>query len=133
MIGAGRLGSNVIGGLAEKGANLLVVDHNPDALSKLAAEGFATLYGDISDPEFAYSLPLNEADAIICTAQERGTNLVLLETLDRFGYEGQICLTAMDAPTAVLLQEHPRVTVIKPLKMAANSIVEALPNLRTRE
>lgn len=133
VIGAGRLGSNVIGGLAEKGANLLVVDHNPDALSKLASEGFATLYGDISDPEFAYSLPLNEADAVICTAQERGTNLVLLETLDRFGYEGQICLTAMDAPTAVLLQEHPRVTVIKPLKMAANSIVETLPNLRRRE
>jgi len=133
VIGAGRLGSNVIGGLAEKGANLLVVDHNPDALSKLASEGFATLYGDISDPEFAYSLPLNEADAVICTAQERGTNLVLLETLDRFGYEGQICLTAMDAPTAVLLQEHPRVTVIKPLKMAANSIVETLPNLRRRD
>ncbi len=133
VIGAGRLGSNVIGGLAEKGANLLIVDHNPDALSKLASEGFATLYGDISDPEFAYSLPLNEADAVICTAQERGTNLVLLETLDRFGYEGQICLTAMDAPTAVLLQEHPRVTVIKPLKMAANSIVETLPNLRRRD
>ena len=133
VIGAGRLGSNVIGGLAEKGANLLIVDHNPEALGQLAAEGFATLYGDISDPEFAYSLPLNEADAVICTAQERGTNLVLLETLDRFGYEGQICLTAMDAPTAVLLQEHPRVTVIKPLKMAANSIIDALPNLRTRE
>ena len=133
VIGAGRLGSNVIGGLAEKGANLLVVDHNPDALSKLASEGFATLYGDISDPEFAYSLPLNEADAVICTAQERGTNLVLLETLDRFGYEGQICLTAMDAPTALLLQDHPRVTVIKPLKMAANSIIETLPNLRKRD
>ena len=133
VIGAGRLGSNVIGGLAEKGANLLVVDHNPEALSKLASEGFATLYGDISDPEFAHSLPLNEADAVICTAQERGTNLVLLETLDRFGYEGQICLTAMDAPTALLLQDHPRVTVIKPLKMAANSIIETLPNLRKRD
>lgn len=133
VIGAGRLGSNVIGGLAEKGANLLVVDHNPDALNKLASEGFATLYGDISDPEFAYSLPLNEADAVICTAQERGTNLSLLETLDRFGFEGQICLTAMDAPTAVLLQEHPRVTVIKPLKMAAKSIIDTLPNLRERE
>ena len=133
VIGAGRLGSNVIGGLAEKGATLLVVDHNPEALSKLASEGFATLYGDISDPEFAYSLPLNEADAVICTAQERGTNLVLLETLDRFGYEGQICLTAMDAPTALLLQDHPRVTVIKPLKMAANSIIETLPNLRKRD
>jgi Kef-type K+ transport system membrane component KefB len=133
VIGAGRLGSNVIGGLAEKGANLLIVDHNPTALNTLASQGFATLYGDISDPEFAYSLPLNEADAVICTAQERATNLVLLETLKRYGFQGQICLTAMDAATATLLQDHPKVTVIKPLNMAAKSIVAALPHLRERD
>jgi Kef-type K+ transport system membrane component KefB len=133
VIGAGRLGSSVIAGLASKGANLLIVDHNPTTLNRLGNYGHGTLYGDISDPEFASSLPLNEADAIICTAQERSTNLVVLETLDRYGYTGQICLTAMDEPTAAVLQEHPRVTVIRPLKMAANSIIDALPNLRERE
>ncbi|CAB4540629.1 MAG: sodium:proton exchanger [Actinobacteria bacterium] len=133
VIGAGRLGSSVIAGLASKGANLLIVDHNPTTLNRLGNDGHGTLYGDISDPEFASSLPLNEADAIICTAQERSTNLVVLETLDRYGYTGQICLTAMDEPTAAVLQEHPRVTVIRPLKMAANSIIDALPNLRERE
>lgn len=133
VIGAGRLGSSVISGLTTKGANLLIVDQNPVALNKLAAEGYATLYGDISDPEFAFSLPLNEADAVICTAQERATNLVLLDELDRFGFAGEICLTAMDDPTAALLQEHQRVRVIRPLKMAANSIIESLPNLRERD
>lgn len=133
VIGAGRLGSSVISGLTAKGANLLIVDQNPVALNKLAAEGYATLYGDISDPEFAFSLPLNEADAVICTAQERATNLVLLDELDRFGFPGEICLTAMDDSTAALLQEHPRVRVIRPLKMAANSIIESLPNLRERD
>lgn len=133
VIGAGRLGSSVIAGLASKGANLLIVDHNPTTLNHMGSEGHGTLYGDISDPEFASSLPLNEADAVICTAQERSTNLVVLETLDRYGYTGQICLTAMDEPTAAVLQEHPRVTVIRPLKMAANSIIDALPNLRERE
>lgn len=133
VIGAGRLGSSVIAGLASKGANLLIVDHNPTTLNQMGNEGHGTLYGDISDPEFASSLPLNEADAVICTAQERSTNLVVLETLDRYGYTGQICLTAMDEPTAAVLQEHPRVTVIRPLKMAANSIIDALPNLRERE
>jgi Kef-type K+ transport system membrane component KefB len=133
VVGAGRLGSNVIDGLAARGANLLVVDQDPGALSKLSAQGIATLYGDISDPEFSFSLPLNEADAVICTAQERSTNLVLLETLDRFGFSGQICLTAMDSPTANLLQDHPRVTVIRPLGMAASSIIEALPQPRNRD
>lgn len=132
IIGAGRLGSNVTAGLLEKNANLLVVDTDPQALNKVRQKRVATLYGDISDADFASSLPLNETDAIICTVQDRSTNLVLLETLGRFNFQGSICLTAMDEPTAKLLQENPGVTVIRPLKMAANRIVENLPAPRKR-
>lgn len=132
IVGAGRLGSSVALGLLEKNANLLVVDTDPQALKKLQRKRVSTLYGDIYDADFAASLPLNETDAIICTVQDRSTNLVLLETLTRFGFEGSICLTAMDEPTAKLFQERPGVTVIKPLKMAAYSIVENLPEPRKR-
>lgn len=133
VIGSGRLGSNVISGLREKGARLLVVDHNPEILNTIAAQGITTLFGDITEPEFASSLPLNEADAVICTAQERSTNLVILEILNRFDYGGSICLTAMDEPTAKLLEEDKKVTVIRPLNMAANRIIDALPTIRERD
>ena len=133
VIGSGRLGSNVISGLREKGARLLVVDHNPEILNTIAAQGITTLFGDITEPEFASSLPLNEADAVICTAQERSTNLVILEILNRFDYEGSICLTAMDEPTAKLLEEGKKVTVIRRLNMAANRIIDALPTIRDRD
>jgi Kef-type K+ transport system membrane component KefB len=132
IIGAGRMGSNVTAGLLEKNANLLVVDTDPQALKKVRQKRVTTLYGDISDADFASSLPLNETDAIICTVQDRSTNLVLLETLGRFNFQGSICLTAMDEPTAKLLQENPGVTVIRPLKMAAKRIVENLPTPRKR-
>jgi Kef-type K+ transport system membrane component KefB len=132
VIGAGRLGSSVVAGLREKNANLLVVDTDPEALKKIRTKKVTTLYGDISDADFASTLPLNEADAIICTVQERSTNLVLLETLSQFAFTGSICLTAMDEPTAKLFQEKPGVTVIKPLKMAAAKIVSGLPEPRKR-
>jgi len=132
IIGAGRLGSSVISGLLSKKANLLVVDTDPQALKKVRQKRVTTLYGDISDADFVSNLPLNEADAIICTVHDRSTNLVLLEALSRFDFSGSICLTAMDEPTAKLLQENPGVTVIKPLKMAANRIVENLPAPRKR-
>jgi len=132
IVGAGRLGSSVIAGLREKNANLLVVDTDPQALKAVRAKKVTTLYGDISDADFASSLPLNEADAIICTVQERSTNLVLLEALSRFNFQGSICLTAMDERTAQLFQEKPGVTVIKPLNMAAAIIVTNLPEPRIR-
>jgi len=118
--------------MQDKGGRLLVVDQDPRALRAVRGEGVETLFGDISDPDFAASLPLNEADAVICTVHERSTNLVLLETLNRFEYEGHICLTAMDEPTAKMLAENENVRVIKPLKMAANRIVDALPEMRER-
>lgn len=133
VIGAGRLGSSVIKGLVEKKARLLVVDHNPDLLGQLSKQGIETLYGDISEPEFTSSLPIFESDAVICTAQERSTNLVLLESLKRFDYQGSICLTAMDEPTAKMLQGEPGVIVIRPLSMAADRIIDVLPSIRERE
>ena len=100
--------------------------------SAAQGEGVETLFGDISDPEFAASLPLNETDAVICSVHDRSTNLVLLETLTRFNFDGRICLTAMDDATAKMLSDNANVTVIRPLKMAANRIVDALPRMRER-
>jgi Kef-type K+ transport system membrane component KefB len=130
IVGAGRLGSGVIKGLRKKGSRLLVVDMDPQALKAVKADDIDTLYGDVGEPDFASSLPLNETNAVICTANDRATNMVLLEALSRFNFHGHICLTAMDESTASLLGEHPNVTVIKPLKMAAETIVDNLPDLR---
>ena len=132
VIGAGRLGSSVVRGMQDKGGRLLVVDQDPRALKAAKREGVETLFGDISDPEFAASLPLNETDAVICSVHDRSTNLVLLETLTRFNFDGRICLTAMDDATAKMLSDNANVTVIRPLKMAANRIVDALPRMRER-
>ena len=132
VIGAGRLGCSVVRGMQDKGGRLVVVDQDPRALKAVRGEGVETLFGDISDPEFAASLPLNETDAVICSVHDRSTNLVLLETLTRFSFEGRICLTAMDDATAKLLSENKDVTVIRPLKMAASRIVDALPKMRER-
>jgi Kef-type K+ transport system membrane component KefB len=132
VIGAGRLGGAVVTGLLERGANLLVVDQNPDTLRSMRESGVATLFGDVADSEFAASLPLHEADSVICTVPEKSTNLLILEILERYDFEGNICLTAMDSATAKILEGNERVSVIKPLLNAADQVVSRLPNLRDR-
>lgn len=132
IIGAGRLGGAIANGLRSKGATILMVDQNPDLLRGIRGKGVDTLFGDITDSEFSASLPLNEADAFICSVPERSANLVVLEMLQRYDYRGRITLTAMDANTAQLFQENPAVSVITPLLDAADDIVKQLPNLRDR-
>lgn len=126
VIGAGRLGSDIVRGLRGEGAELLVVDLDPRALKSVAPTGVDTLYGDAGDPDFIKVLPVHETKTVVCAAPDRSTNLVVLESLQRLGYEGNICLTALDRQTAATFESYERVTVVRPFKMAATSIVKGL-------
>ena len=126
VIGAGRFGSEVISGLASSGSSVLAVEMDPEALARAKESGAETLFGDVSDPEFAKMLPIHQTLSIICTAPDRATNTVLLQSLKSLGYEGELYLTALDNQTAELFEKEERVTTIRPLKMAAAKIIKGL-------
>lgn len=132
VIGAGRLGSDIVRGLRGEGAELLVVDLDPRALKSVAPSGVDTLYGDAGDPDFIKVLPVHETKTVVCAAPDRSTNLVVLESLQRLGYEGNICLTALDQQTAATFESYDRVTVVRPFQMAATSIVSGLTSRLNR-
>lgn len=123
VVGAGRLGGEIARGLALKHAQLLVVDYDPQALRKIGGPNITTLYGDVSEPDFSASLPFHETESVICAVPSPSTNLVLLQTLRRYDFEGRICLTAMDARTAAMFDEYGGVTIIRPYSVAAQSVV----------
>jgi Kef-type K+ transport system membrane component KefB len=125
VVGAGRMGAQVVEGLMGRDAVLLVVDVDPAALKVAKSLGADTLYGDVSDPEFSSHLPLHETQTVICAVPDPTTNLVLLDTLKRQGFEGKVCLTALDGRTAKML-ESDGVTVIRPFQMAANRLISGL-------
>ena len=126
VIGAGRFGSEVISGLCAKGSSVLAVEMDPEARARAKELGAETLFGDVSDPEFAKMLPIHQTLTIICTAPDRATNTVLLQSLKYLGYEGELYLTALDNQTAELFEKEERVTTIRPLKMAAANIIKGL-------
>jgi Kef-type K+ transport system membrane component KefB len=126
VVGGGRLGGDIVQGLRLLGAEILVVDYDPQALRKLRGNGVETLYGDVSEPEFAEALPIHEAAHIICAVPDVTTNAVLLEVLKRLGYSGQITLTAMDSDSARLLGNDKKIKIIRPYKTAAAGIVSEL-------
>jgi Kef-type K+ transport system membrane component KefB len=129
VIGAGRLGSDIVKGLREEGAELLVVDQDPRALKSVDRFDVDTLFGDASDPDFLKVFPIHETQTVVCAAPDRATNLVVLETIQRLGFTGNVCLTALDRATADTFESYEQVTVIRPFQMAAQSVVT---NVRSR-
>ena len=126
VVGAGRMGSDIVSGLVDRKAVLLVIDIDPQALRRVRKLGVDTLYGDVSDPEFSSHLPLNETETVICAVPDATTNLVLLDTIQNAGFTGKVCLTALDERTADMLGNKDNVSIIRPLQMAADHVVERL-------
>ena len=126
VIGSGRFGTEVISGLIFSGSSVLAVDLDPDALARARELGAETLFGDVGDPDFAKMLPIHQTGTLICTAPDRSTNTLLLESLKSLDYGGDLYLTALDNQTAEMFAKEDRVTTIRPLKMAANRIVKQL-------
>jgi Trk K+ transport system NAD-binding subunit len=110
----------------ERKAVLLIIGNDPQALRRERKLGVDTLYGDVSDPEFSSHLPLNETDTVICAVPDGTTNIVLLDTIQSAGFTGKVCLTDLDDRTADMLGNKDNVSIIRPLQMAADHVVDGL-------
>lgn len=81
MIGANRTGSTLLPVLKSRAEELLVVDFNPDVVSKLTTEGIHAMYGDISDNDSLEFLNLPQARLVISTVSDATDNLLLLNKI----------------------------------------------------
>jgi Kef-type K+ transport system membrane component KefB len=126
VVGAGRFGGAVVEGMRQRGDRLLLVDYDPQVLTRWRDRNVDTLYGDISEPELAGALPLGEVHAVVCTVPELSANLVLLEAVRSYGYTGLVALTAHTQRDADALSGREGVLVLHPLAEAASQMLPRL-------
>ncbi|MBA7478227.1 putative cation/proton antiporter YbaL [subsurface metagenome] len=67
ICGHGRVGNNLATVLEQRNLSCLVIDIDPQVISKLRARGIPCIYGDASNPEILAHAQLNEACILICT------------------------------------------------------------------
>lgn len=81
IVGAHRVGGDLVRFLKRDRQSLVVLDHNPHQVEELLSQGISVIYGDMSDPEVLDILNLDEAKIIISTAPDLEGNRILLEDL----------------------------------------------------
>lgn len=79
IVGAHRMGGQLVEYLQKEEINHVVVDFNPQLIKNLIDKGYRALFGDISDPEIMDILALEKAKMIISTSQDLEDNLHLLD------------------------------------------------------
>ncbi len=81
LIGANRMGEGILNALINKKKKFVVVDFDPEIIEKLKKNNVEAFFGDISDPEIAEAVNVEQASLIISTASDPEDNLLLLKNL----------------------------------------------------
>lgn len=85
LIGSGRIGFDFISLFEEEGRKCMVVDHDPEIISRLEARNITYTYGDASDPDLLEEIKVPTAELVISTIPNLETNLIILSTAKRGG------------------------------------------------
>ncbi len=128
VIGAHRVGGEVVKLLKKEKIPQLVVDFNPTRIKTLTAMGINCVYGDMGDPEVLEDLSLENARMIISTAQDREDNLLLLEELKSKQIEVPVVTRAETLDDAKILYSKGASYVIVPEVLAGDTLTDLLKN-----
>jgi Kef-type K+ transport system membrane component KefB len=126
VFGLGRYGMALVHELERHGLHVMGVDSDPDLLRGFVHEGMETVYGDVEDPGFLASLPLDEARWIVNSIRDPHVNRVLLHELHDSSYQGRTAVTANSNHEAVKLREMGAYLALTPFADAAADAVRQL-------
>lgn len=113
---------------------VLIVDFNPEAHSKLKELGFNCKYGDVSNVDTLRNLQLHKTDLIISTIPDQVlkgiTNLKLLKHLKKIAPESKIIVTAEKFSLAKEMYEAGAFYVYLPRVISANFLADIIEKIQ---
>jgi len=112
LIGSHRVGQNIAASLPKE--DLLIIDFDPDVISKLRKQGYACLFGDSADKQILEKSNFKHARLVISTSPERGDNLRIIAEIDHGKNRPKIILRAEDEKDAELFYEKGADYVLMP-------------------
>jgi len=115
VCGYNRIGHSIVNALiSENKDNLLVVDFNPDVISRLQAKSIPCLYGDAGDYEIITRINPKSVKMLVSTVPTLDTNTLLLQNLRAVNKNAVAVVTASQVDEALQLYESGADYVILP-------------------
>jgi len=126
LIGAGRLGWEILKQLQKQDFKTLVVEFNPTIAAVLRDREIDFLFGDISDPDIFEGAALNKAKLIISTVFDSGDTSELLHNLGSLEKKPLIFVTGADRESALKFYELGADYVIVPRILSGHQVAHLL-------
>lgn len=114
LFGYNRIGLDILESLKKIKKKFLIIDYDPEVITKLSKEGYDCRYGDANDSELLDELNLSGAKMIVSTIPLIDTNLLIINKLKEFNNKAIIAVVSHQIEEAERLYEDGATYVIMP-------------------
>jgi trk system potassium uptake protein TrkA len=126
VIGCGRVGSTIALNLHDEGWDVVVVDENEDALSRLGESWPGTfVVGHGMDTDVLREAGIEEADAVVVATDGDNTNIVIGQVAQKRFDVQCVVVRLLDPARAAFYRAHGMRTVC-PTSVAIDALMEAV-------
>ncbi|MEK6874379.1 MAG: cation:proton antiporter [Nanoarchaeota archaeon] len=122
LIGCDRTGSHIQHMLEKNRVPYLIIDHNPEIISRLLTKGIPCKLADISNPHIFETLALEQAKLIISTSPHLESNLHLANYISKGKTHSMLIACASSIEDARKLYQHKTDYVILPHALSGQHI-----------
>ncbi|HEY3376419.1 MAG TPA: cation:proton antiporter [Armatimonadota bacterium] len=126
LCGIGGYGSSIAMQLLARDRRVLGVDFDPQAVAAWTARGWPAVFGDAEDPDFAATLPLDQATWVVSAIREPQSNIALARAVRHAGYTGNLAFTARSREEGQFLLTASPGLLLVPFDDAAVQAVDLL-------
>src|SRR5579859_507901 len=126
VIGCGRVGSSIALTLHKEGWDVVVVDENEDALSRLGESWpGAFVVGHGMDTDLLREAGIEDADAVVAATDGDNTNIIIGQVAQKRFDIGCVVIRILDPARADFYSER-GLRVVCPTKTAIDTLMEAV-------
>lgn len=129
LFGANRTGFQMLKTLEQQNQEVLVIDHNPTVMRRIAKRGFHTVYGDVDDHELLTELELSRARMVISTIPRIASALYLVERTRQENPQAMVIATVEQVGDALALYAAGADYVIVPKLVGGEHAASVLEQL----
>lgn len=114
LFGYNRIGFDILESLSKLKKKFLIIDYDPETITKLSKEGYDCRYGDADDLELLNEINFSKAKMVISTIPVIDTNLLIINKIRNINKKCIIAVVSHQIDEAEILYEQGATYVIMP-------------------
>ena len=132
LCGHDRIGYSILREFTNVKKKVLIVDYNPEIITKMVKNGYHCIYGDITDGEIMNKMNLPGISMLVSTIPGLDDSLFLINKVKAVNKKARIIVTASEIEDALKLYEKGADYVIMPHFLGGEHVANMITDLRKR-